>query len=85
MKTCTENSVISLLQGFPFLYHQIRDNINLQHTCNLIFSVCRWNEHMAMAVSCLKILSGCVTPKTANPAALSKVTVTLLNCSKRLV
>ncbi|KAM7288964.1 ubiquitin carboxyl-terminal hydrolase 34 [Ixodes scapularis] len=34
-------------KGFPFLYHQIRDNICLRQTCNLILSLCRWNEHLA--------------------------------------
>ncbi|KAL3205409.1 hypothetical protein MRX96_011301 [Rhipicephalus microplus] len=33
--------------GFPFLYHQIRDNICLRQTCNLILSLCRWNESLA--------------------------------------
>ncbi|KAL1475021.1 hypothetical protein MTO96_037596 [Rhipicephalus appendiculatus] len=34
-------------KGFPFLYHQIRDNICLRQTCNLILSLCRWNESLA--------------------------------------
>ncbi|XP_076312719.1 ubiquitinyl hydrolase 1 puf isoform X2 [Tachypleus tridentatus] len=34
-------------KGFPFLHQQIRDNINLRQTCNLIFSLCRWNEPLA--------------------------------------
>lgn len=34
-------------KGFPFLYQQIRDSIHLRQTCNLIFSLCRWNEHLA--------------------------------------
>ena len=38
-------------KGFPFLYNQIRDGINVRQTCNLIFSMCRWNDRLAMAVS----------------------------------
>lgn len=36
-----------MLQGFPFLYQQIKDNINLQQTRNLIHSLCRGNERLA--------------------------------------
>lgn len=34
-------------QGFPFLFQQIKDCINLHQTRNLIFSLCRWNERLA--------------------------------------
>lgn len=34
-------------KGFPFLYQQIKDNINLQQTRNLIHSLCRGNERLA--------------------------------------
>ncbi|KAG8184718.1 hypothetical protein JTE90_019322 [Oedothorax gibbosus] len=34
-------------KGFPFLYQQIRDNINMRQTCNLIYSLCRWNDSLA--------------------------------------
>ncbi|KAL3873492.1 hypothetical protein ACJMK2_036602 [Sinanodonta woodiana] len=37
-------------KGFPFLFNQIRDNINVRQTCNLIFSLCRWNEGLAVAM-----------------------------------
>uniref|UniRef100_T1IPZ0 ubiquitinyl hydrolase 1 n=1 Tax=Strigamia maritima TaxID=126957 RepID=T1IPZ0_STRMM len=33
-------------KGFPFLFQQIRDNINIRQTCNLIFSLCRWNDRL---------------------------------------
>lgn len=36
-----------MLQGFPFLFQQIKDCINLHQTRNLIFSLCRWNERLA--------------------------------------
>ncbi|XP_014226620.1 ubiquitin carboxyl-terminal hydrolase 34 isoform X1 [Trichogramma pretiosum] len=35
-------------KGFPFLYQQIRDNINLQQTRNIIQTLCRWNERLAI-------------------------------------
>ncbi|XP_078001097.1 ubiquitin carboxyl-terminal hydrolase 34-like isoform X2 [Glandiceps talaboti] len=34
-------------KGFPFLYQQIRDGINIRQTCNLIFSLCRFNQRLA--------------------------------------
>ncbi|CAL1294964.1 unnamed protein product [Larinioides sclopetarius] len=37
-------------KGFPFLYQQIRDGINLRQTCNLIFSLCRWNDALAVMI-----------------------------------
>ncbi|KAI0239771.1 Ubiquitin carboxyl-terminal hydrolase 34 [Lamellibrachia satsuma] len=37
-------------KGFPFLYNQIRDCINIRQTCNLIFSLCRWNERLAVVI-----------------------------------
>ena len=39
-------------KGLPFLYNQIRDSINVRQTCNLIFSLSRWNEQLAITVSC---------------------------------
>lgn len=46
-------------QGFPFLFSQVRDNINLRQTCNLIFSLCRWNDNLANAVSVIKRIVQC--------------------------
>lgn len=37
-------------KGFPFLFNQIRDSINIRQTCNLLFSLSRWNEQLAIAV-----------------------------------
>ncbi|XP_064603807.1 ubiquitin carboxyl-terminal hydrolase 34-like isoform X2 [Liolophura sinensis] len=37
-------------KGFFFLFNQIRDNINVRQTCNLIFGLCRWNDSLAEAV-----------------------------------
>ncbi|XP_071450552.1 ubiquitin carboxyl-terminal hydrolase 34 [Hetaerina americana] len=34
-------------KGFPFLYQQIKDNINLHQTRNLIYALTRWNERLA--------------------------------------
>lgn len=49
-------NVFVYLQGFPFLYNQIRDNINVRQSCNLIFSLCRWNEQLAVAVSTCTVI-----------------------------
>jgi hypothetical protein len=43
-------SQIFLLQGFPFLFQQIKDCINLHQTRNLIYALCRWNERLAIHV-----------------------------------
>lgn len=37
-------------KGFPFLFNQIRDSINVRQTCNLLFSLSRWNEQLAIAL-----------------------------------
>lgn len=40
-------------KGFPFLFQHIRDGINIRQTCNLIFSLCRYNNRLAEHVSFL--------------------------------
>ncbi|XP_018562913.1 ubiquitin carboxyl-terminal hydrolase 34 [Anoplophora glabripennis] len=40
-------------KGFAFLYQQIKDNINLQQTRNLIHSLCRGNNQLAQAIICM--------------------------------
>lgn len=60
-----DNVLVSyyFFQGFPFLFQHIRDGINIRQTCNLIFSLCRYNNRLAEHVSIrnysylLKILS----------------------------
>ncbi|KAK2584981.1 hypothetical protein KPH14_008512 [Odynerus spinipes] len=37
-------------KGFPFLYQQTRDVINLNQTRNLIQSLCRWNDRLAIHI-----------------------------------
>lgn len=37
-------------QGFPFLYQQIKDNINLHQTRNLIHSLSRNNNSLAQSI-----------------------------------
>lgn len=39
-----------LLQGMKFIVNQIKDDINLCQTCQLIFSLSRWNEELATAI-----------------------------------
>lgn len=41
-------------KGFPFLFQHIRDGINIRQTCNLIFSLCRYNNRLAEHVSTFK-------------------------------
>lgn len=44
-------------KGFPFLFNQIRDSINIRQTCNLLFSLSRWNEQLAIAVCILFLIN----------------------------
>ncbi|KAL4238015.1 Ubiquitin carboxyl-terminal hydrolase 34 [Mactra antiquata] len=44
------NCIIAGSKGYPFLFNQIRDSINIRQTCNLIFSLCRWNDALASAI-----------------------------------
>ncbi|XP_073248012.1 ubiquitin carboxyl-terminal hydrolase 34-like [Porites lutea] len=49
----SENDLAALTggKGFPFLFQAIKDSINLRHTTNLIFSLCRYNVKLAENVS----------------------------------
>uniref|UniRef100_A0AAR5QD97 ubiquitinyl hydrolase 1 n=1 Tax=Dendroctonus ponderosae TaxID=77166 RepID=A0AAR5QD97_DENPD len=40
-------------KGFSFLYQQIKDNINLQQTRNLIHSLCKGNNQLAQSIICM--------------------------------
>lgn len=42
--------LLQLLQGFPFLFQQIKDCINLHQSRNLIYALCRWNDRLAVHV-----------------------------------
>jgi len=42
--------VFLVVQGFPFLLNQIRDQLNLRQTCNIIYSLTRWNDSLAVTV-----------------------------------
>lgn len=44
---CVSYPLIVCHQGFMFLIQQIKDNINLHQTRNLIYSLCRWNDTLA--------------------------------------
>ncbi|KAH9519588.1 Ubiquitin carboxyl-terminal hydrolase 34 [Bulinus truncatus] len=37
-------------RGHPFLMYQVRDNINIEHSCNLIVSLCMFNEPLAVSI-----------------------------------
>ncbi|KAL4703265.1 hypothetical protein ACJJTC_009240 [Scirpophaga incertulas] len=50
--TLQESDAKALLnaKGFPFIYQQTRDSLNLQQTRSLIFALCRWNEPIAQKI-----------------------------------
>ncbi|MGH0137239.1 UNVERIFIED_CONTAM: hypothetical protein FKN15_063069 [Acipenser sinensis] len=47
--TLSQNDMAALTggKGFPFMFQHIRDGINIRQTCNLIFSLCRYNNRLA--------------------------------------
>ncbi|XP_072031378.1 LOW QUALITY PROTEIN: ubiquitin carboxyl-terminal hydrolase 34-like [Amphiura filiformis] len=47
MLSQNDYAVLVAGKGFPFLFQQIRDSINLQQTRNLIFSLTRFNSRLA--------------------------------------
>jgi ubiquitin carboxyl-terminal hydrolase 34 len=49
-------------KGFPFLYQQIKDNINPHQTRNLICALCRWDERLASQI--IEMLFSAVTKHT---------------------
>lgn len=55
----SENDMAALTggKGFPFLFQSIKDGINLRHTTNLIFSLCRYNVKLAENIICLLMSS----------------------------
>lgn len=55
---------INFLQGCPFLYHQIKDNINPHQTHHLIHALCRWDERLANQITTMLFAS--VTKHTVN-------------------
>lgn len=52
----------SISQGFPFLYQQIKDNINPHQTRHLIHALCRWDERLATQI--ISMLFNSVTKHT---------------------
>ncbi|NWQ77721.1 UBP34 hydrolase, partial [Columbina picui] len=68
--TLSQNDMAALTggKGFPFLFQHIRDGINIRQTCNLIFSLCRYNNRLAEhIVSMLFTSIAKLTPEAANP------------------
>ncbi|CAD6995071.1 unnamed protein product [Ceratitis capitata] len=49
-------------KGFPFLYQQIKDNINPHQTKHLIHALCRWDERLANQI--ITMLFSSVTKHT---------------------
>ncbi|CAG2161635.1 unnamed protein product [Oppiella nova] len=54
-------------KSFPFLQQQIRDNINLRQTCNLICSLCRWNDHFSLLIVNMLFTSITRIPDSSGP------------------
>ncbi|XP_033873774.3 ubiquitin carboxyl-terminal hydrolase 34 isoform X3 [Acipenser ruthenus] len=68
--TLSQNDMAALTggKGFPFMFQHIRDGINIRQTCNLIFSLCRYNNRLAEhIVSMLFTSIAKLTPEAANP------------------
>lgn len=58
-----ENIITSIFQqGFPFLYQQIKDNINPHQTKHLIHALCRWDDRLANQI--ITMLFSSVTKHT---------------------
>lgn len=55
-------SAIAGGKGFPFLYQQIKDNINPHQTRHLIHALCRWDERLANQI--ITMLFSAVTKHT---------------------
>ncbi|KAJ7390778.1 Ubiquitin carboxyl-terminal hydrolase 34 [Desmophyllum pertusum] len=55
----SENDLAALTggKGFPFLFQVIKDSINLRHTTNLIFGLCRYNLKLAESIISLLMSS----------------------------
>lgn len=54
-------------KSFPFLQQQIRDNINLRQTCNLICSLCRWDDHYSILMINMIFQAITRSPDTSAP------------------
>ncbi|CAJ0933399.1 unnamed protein product, partial [Ranitomeya imitator] len=68
--TLSQNDMAALTggKGFPFLFQHIRDGINIRQTCNLIFSLCRYNNRLAEHIASMLFTSiAKLTPEAANP------------------
>ncbi|XP_030376197.1 ubiquitin carboxyl-terminal hydrolase puf [Scaptodrosophila lebanonensis] len=68
-------SAIAGGKGFPFLYQQIKDGINLHQTKHLIHALCRWDERLATQI--IGMLFASVTKHTELCAPFFKL-LTLL-------
>uniref|UniRef100_A0A1A9ZZN0 ubiquitinyl hydrolase 1 n=1 Tax=Glossina pallidipes TaxID=7398 RepID=A0A1A9ZZN0_GLOPL len=55
-------NAIAAGKGFPFLYQQIKDNINPHQTKHLIHALCRWDERLANQI--ITMLFASVTKHT---------------------
>jgi ubiquitin carboxyl-terminal hydrolase 34 len=62
-------------KGFPFLYQQIKDNINPNQTRLLIYALCRYDERLAGSI--IAMLFNAVTKHTE--VSLLAINVTCSN------
>lgn len=70
-------------KGFPFLFQHIRDGINIRQTCNLIFSLCRYNNRLAEHVGSSLAHGRRLTAAASNVCFLSADRVDALHLHRK--
>ncbi|XP_065207082.1 ubiquitin carboxyl-terminal hydrolase puf isoform X2 [Planococcus citri] len=63
--TALDHHIIAGGKGFLFLIQQIKDNINLHQTRNLIYSLCRWNDPLANQI--VTVIFNTIQKLSSNP------------------
>ncbi|XP_072930018.1 ubiquitin carboxyl-terminal hydrolase puf isoform X2 [Epargyreus clarus] len=66
-------------KGFPFIYQQTRDCLNLQQTRSLIFALCRWNEPLAQKI--INMIFQAIAKHSENCGAFFKLLTLLVEGS----
>ncbi|CAH1163705.1 unnamed protein product [Phaedon cochleariae] len=69
-------------KGFTFLYQQIKDNINLQQTRNLVHSLCRENNQLAQSIICM--ISQAISRNTEGCQPFFKILTLLTETNQNL-
>ncbi|KAK5649017.1 hypothetical protein RI129_003909 [Pyrocoelia pectoralis] len=79
LRLCTKDyNAVAGGKGFPFLYQQIKDNINLQQTRNLIHSLCRGNERLATQI--IEMISQAISRHSDSCQPFFKLLTLLTEC-----